>query len=124
MDPDFELIAKVRQIHSDTRGSYGSRRMSGQLRDDGYDIGRYRARSLMKKAGVSVKRRKKFKSKLEELETYLDRKLTGLEYLKLEEQLINQKIILAEQAIPEVRPVVPEPRPDQIPKLMEKSDKD
>jgi len=61
MDPDFELIAKVRQIHSDTRGSYGSRRMSGQLRDDGYDVGRYRAGSLMKKAGVSVKRRKKFK---------------------------------------------------------------
>ena len=61
MDPDFELVAKVRQIHSDTRSSYGSRRMSGQLRDDGYDIGRYRARNLMKKAGVSVKRRKKFK---------------------------------------------------------------
>jgi transposase InsO family protein len=61
MDPDFELIARVRQIHSDTRGSYGSRRMSGQLRQDGYDVGRYRARSLMKKAGVSVKRRKKFK---------------------------------------------------------------
>jgi hypothetical protein len=37
MDPDFELIAKVRQIHADTRGSYGSRRMSGQLRNDGYD---------------------------------------------------------------------------------------
>ncbi|MBW1752932.1 MAG: IS3 family transposase [Deltaproteobacteria bacterium] len=61
MDPDFELIAKVREIHSDTRGSYGSRRMSSQLRDDGYDVGRYRARSLMNKAGVSVKRRKKFK---------------------------------------------------------------
>jgi len=61
MDPDFELIAKVRQIHSETRGSYGSRRMSSQLREDGYDVGRYRARSLMKKAGVSVKRRKKFK---------------------------------------------------------------
>ena len=61
MDPDFELIAKVRQIHSQTRGSYGSRRISGQLRNDGHDVGRYRARSLMKKAGVSVKRRKKFK---------------------------------------------------------------
>jgi putative transposase len=61
MDPDFELIAKVHQIHSDTRGSYGSRRMSRRLRDDGYDVGRYRARSLMKKAHVSVKRRKKFK---------------------------------------------------------------
>ncbi len=61
IDPDFELIARVRQIHSDTRGNYGSRRMSGQLRDDGYDVGRYRARSLMNKADVSVKRRKKFK---------------------------------------------------------------
>jgi transposase InsO family protein len=61
VDPDFELIAKVRQIHSDTRGSYGSRRISGQLRDDGDDVGRYRARTLMKKAGISVKRRKKFK---------------------------------------------------------------
>jgi transposase InsO family protein len=61
IDPDFEIVARVRQIHSKTRGSYGSRRMSGQLRDDGYDVGRYRARSLMKKAGVSVKCRKKFK---------------------------------------------------------------
>jgi len=61
MDPDFELIARVRQIHFYTRGSYGSRRTSGQLREDGYDVGRYRARSLMKKAGVSVKRRKRFK---------------------------------------------------------------
>lgn len=61
VDPDFELITKVRQIHSDTRGSYGTRRMSGQLRDDGHDVGRYRARTLMKKAGVFVKRRKKFK---------------------------------------------------------------
>ena len=60
-DPDFELVAKVRQIHSETRGSYGSRRMSNQLQDDGYNVGRYRARSLMKKAGVSVKHRKKFK---------------------------------------------------------------
>lgn len=61
IDPDFEIVARVRQLHSKTRGSYGSRRMSGQLRDDGYDVGRYRARSLMKKAGVSVKCRKKFK---------------------------------------------------------------
>ena len=61
MDPDFELIVKVRQIHCDTRGSYGSRRMSDQLCNDGYNIGRYRARSLMKKAGVFIKRRHKFK---------------------------------------------------------------
>ena len=27
MDPDFLLLTKVRRIHADTRGSYGSRRM-------------------------------------------------------------------------------------------------
>jgi putative transposase len=54
------LLSKVRQIHNETRGSYGSRRMSKKLRAHGHEVGRYRARSLMKKAGVSVKRRKKF----------------------------------------------------------------
>jgi transposase InsO family protein len=70
IDPDFEILARVRQIHSETtclrathrqRGSYGSRRMSNQLRKDGYYVGRYRARSLMKKASVYAKCRKKFK---------------------------------------------------------------
>lgn len=60
IDKDFELLSKVRQIHNETRGSYGSRRMSKKLRAHGHEVGRYRARSLMKKAGVSVKRRKKF----------------------------------------------------------------
>jgi putative transposase len=61
IDPDLFLISRVRQIHSGTRASYGSRRVSRQLRDEGQDVGRYRARSLMRKAGVAVKHRKKFK---------------------------------------------------------------
>ena len=61
IDPDLHLLLKVRRIHKITRGSYGSRRMSRELRKDGDDVGRYRARSLMKKAQVSVKHRKKFK---------------------------------------------------------------
>ena len=61
IDPDLFLISRVRQIHSESRASYGSRRMSQQLRDEGHGIGRYRARSLMKKAGVIVKYRKRFK---------------------------------------------------------------
>ena len=61
IDKDFELISKVRQINRETRRSYGSRRTSKRLRSQGHDVGRYRARSLMKKAGVSVKHRKKFK---------------------------------------------------------------
>jgi putative transposase len=61
IDKDFELMSKVRQINGETRGAYGTRRTSESLRSQGYDVGRYRARSLMKKAGVSVKHRKKFK---------------------------------------------------------------
>jgi putative transposase len=61
IDPDFFLISRVRQIHRDTRASYGSRRVSEQLQKDGHDVGRYRARTLMRKAGVRVKYRKKFK---------------------------------------------------------------
>ena len=61
IDPDFALIARVREIHSETDGTYGSRRMARELRKDYNDVGRYRARSLMKKADVSVKHRKKFK---------------------------------------------------------------
>lgn len=61
IDKEFELLSNVRQIHGETRGAYGSRRMSEKLRSQGHDVGRCRARSLMKKAGVSVKRCKKFK---------------------------------------------------------------
>jgi transposase InsO family protein len=61
IDKDLELLSKVRQINRETRGAYGSRRTSERLRSWGDDVGRYRARSLMKKAGVSVKHRKKFK---------------------------------------------------------------
>ncbi len=51
----------MRQIFIVSRSKYGSRRMSEQLRLEGYDIGRYRARTLMKKANVHVKYKKKFK---------------------------------------------------------------
>jgi len=61
VDKDFVLLSIIRQIHSETRGSYGSRRTSKRLRSQGHDVGRYRARRLMKKAGVSVTHRKKFR---------------------------------------------------------------
>jgi putative transposase len=61
VDKDFVLVSIIRQIHSETRGAYGSRRTSKRLRSQGHDVGRYRSRSLMKKAGVSVKHRKKFR---------------------------------------------------------------
>ena len=44
-----------------SKGKYGTRRISEHLKETGYDIGRYRARTLMKKAGVSVTYKRKFK---------------------------------------------------------------
>jgi len=61
IQPDFHLISKVREIHSQAKRKYGSRRMSRQLRAEGYDVGRFRARNLMKKAGASVAYKKRFK---------------------------------------------------------------
>jgi putative transposase len=44
------VLEVMRRIHEETRRSYGSRRMSQALRLLGHDVGRYRARSLMRQA--------------------------------------------------------------------------
>src|SRR6185369_3036471 len=39
---DQDLIERVRQVHADSRGFYGSPRVAGQLRLDGMNVGRRR----------------------------------------------------------------------------------
>jgi transposase InsO family protein len=51
-----EAVASVRQIHRQSRGSYGTRRVAAELARQGMPTGRYRARTLMKKAGVWAER--------------------------------------------------------------------
>lgn len=51
------LLARVRAIHTQTRQSYGSRRMAKQLQAEGFPVGRYKARRLMQAAGVAVRHR-------------------------------------------------------------------
>jgi len=55
------LITHAREIHRQNKGVYGSRRLSQALQSIGYPVGRYRARNLMLKAGITVKRTKRFK---------------------------------------------------------------
>ena len=55
------LIVKVRAIHKANDEAYGSRRMSKELRADDEDVGRYQAGTLMKKAKVEVKQKKRFR---------------------------------------------------------------
>ena len=53
------LLARVRAIAAESRYSYGSRRMAQQLQEDGFAVGRSKARRLMKQAEVSVRCRKR-----------------------------------------------------------------
>ena len=62
---EVTLLAGVQAIAAQSRSSYGSRRMARALQDEGFQVmsgvgltlGRYKARRLMKDAGVVVKRR-------------------------------------------------------------------
>jgi putative transposase len=56
-----DLIALIREVHRRSRYTYGSRRIMHQLRRSGLAIGRWRIRRLMKLAGVSVKRKRKYR---------------------------------------------------------------
>ena len=55
------MIESVKRIHQEMDESYGSRRMSQQLQAEGYEVGREKAKTLMNKAGIQVKTKKKFK---------------------------------------------------------------
>lgn len=49
-------LARVQEIHKQSRGSYGTRRMAAELGRQGMRTGRYRARTLMRQAGVWAER--------------------------------------------------------------------
>ena len=57
------LIPKVKELHKISRGTYGKRRIAVELEAvTGIACGLHKAGTLMKLAGVQVKRRKKFKA--------------------------------------------------------------
>jgi putative transposase len=56
---EVALFARVKAIAAGTRHSYGSRRMAKQLQDEGFAVGRAKARRLMNQAGVAVQRPKR-----------------------------------------------------------------
>jgi len=61
-DPQHdEMIEWVEKIAEASDFTYGVRRMKRALNALGYPVGKQRTRVLMKEAGVSVKRRKKYK---------------------------------------------------------------
>jgi putative transposase len=60
---DAQQLAQVRQLHAASRHSYGSRRMACELSSQGTPVGRHRARTLMRAAGVwaHAKRRHRYR---------------------------------------------------------------
>ena len=45
----------MKEIHSISRGASGSRSISGKLKEEGYAVGRYKTRNLMREANVHSK---------------------------------------------------------------------
>ncbi len=54
------LFHRMKALFTESRQSLGSRQMMQQLRKEGFEIGRYRVRSLMKQLGLTVKNKKRF----------------------------------------------------------------
>ena len=51
----------IKVVFEQSKATYGSRRISKKLNSEGHRIGRYRARSLMRKLGLKVKKTKRYK---------------------------------------------------------------
>jgi putative transposase len=51
------LLRRVQAIAAETRHTDGSRRMAKPLQDDGFAVGRYQARRLMRQAKLTAQRR-------------------------------------------------------------------
>ena len=58
---EFALCARMKTLFAQSRQSLGSRRMVRQLRKEGYVLGRYRVRQRMKRLGLTVKMKRKYR---------------------------------------------------------------
>lgn len=85
LKPDLQqlqLERKIIEIFESSKGCYGSRRIKDDLVAHGFEIGRFKARRLMKKLGLRVKTTKKYRvttnsnHKYPVAENILDRKFS------------------------------------------------
>jgi putative transposase len=58
---DAELIDKIREIHAESDGTYGSPRMHHELGQQGVECGRRRVRRLMRQAGLEGRCKKRWR---------------------------------------------------------------
>ena len=71
-DTQLEALKEnVQKIHSDSRGAAGSRTVSGMLKQDGENVGRFKVRSLMRAMGLVSKQEKKHRYRIAEDESMI-----------------------------------------------------
>jgi transposase InsO family protein len=58
---EIALRKRIKEIFKKSRSSYGSRRIVKQLKKEGYHIGRYKVRRIMRQMGLKAKTPKRFK---------------------------------------------------------------
>jgi len=58
---DMVLLAHVRSAFALSNGTYGSPRMTRELQDDGFAVGRRRTARLMRENGMQARRKRRFK---------------------------------------------------------------
>lgn len=77
------LLAEIRRIHEQSKASYGSPRMTEELKKRGFDVSRPRVARLMKQSGIKAVHAKKFvittdsKHKYPVVENKLDRNFSA-----------------------------------------------
>lgn len=59
---DAELTAKIRAVHDESGGSYGSLRVTAALRRAGEAVGRRRVQRLMRRAGLAGRAKKRWRT--------------------------------------------------------------
>jgi putative transposase len=59
---DRSLKARIRQVHQESRGTYGSPRIHRELRDQGETCGRHQVARLMREDGLKAKVKKRYKA--------------------------------------------------------------
>lgn len=60
-EEELHLFRRMKELFKASRQSLGSREMMKNLREEGFNIGRYRVRQLMKKLGLKVAQRQAYK---------------------------------------------------------------
>jgi transposase InsO family protein len=109
-EEELQLRRRMKALFAASRGSLGSRRLMRGLREEGFDIGRYRVRRIMKSLGLVVKRKRKYRittdsnHKLPVAENILDRQFnpagpnqvwgTDITYLWTQEGWVYLAIVL------------------------------